>query len=236
MIRLSNVGKKFGDYWAVKDLNIKVNRGEIFGFLGPNGAGKSTTIKMMSGLLKPSSGQILIGGYDIVKEPIKAKSIIGYVPDKGFVYEKLNGREFLNFIAALYKIDSKQAERKINELTNMFSIKEALDELIENYSAGMRQRLVFTAALLHEPEILLIDEPIIGLDPKGVRMLKGFLGELALKGAAIFMTTHSLLLAEELCSNIGIINKGSMIASGAKEELLSHARRLEDFFMQITEQ
>ncbi|MEK7823246.1 MAG: ABC transporter ATP-binding protein, partial [Nitrospirota bacterium] len=161
MIKLSNVGKKFGDYWAVKDLNIEVNRGEIFGFLGPNGAGKSTTIKMMSGLLKPSSGQILISGYDIVKEPIKAKSIIGYVPDKGFVYEKLNGREFLNFIAALYKIDSKQAERKINELTTMFSIKESLDELIENYSAGMRQRLVFTAALLHEPEILLIDEPII---------------------------------------------------------------------------
>ncbi len=236
MIKLSGVGKKFGNHWAVKDLNIEVNRGEIFGFLGPNGAGKSTTIKMMSGLLKPSSGQILISGYDIVKEPIKAKSIIGYVPDKGFVYEKLNGREFLNFIAALHKIDSKQSERKISELTTMFSIKEVLDELIENYSAGMRQRLVFTAALLHEPEIILIDEPIIGLDPKGVRMLKNLLGELALKGAAIFMATHSLLLAEELCSKIGIIHKGSLIASGAKEELLGHDRGLEDFFMQITEQ
>ncbi len=235
MIKLSNVGEKFGDYWAVKDLNIEVKSGEIYGFLGPNGAGKSTTLKMMAGLLSPSRGQILIGGYDIVKEPIQAKSIIGYIPDKGFVYEKLNGREFLTFIAALHKIGSEQAERRINELSMKFSIKDVLDELIENYSAGMRQRLVFSAALLHEPKILLIDEPIIGLDPRGVRMLKKFLGELALKGTAIFMATHSILLAEELCTKIGIIHKGRLIASGTKEELLGHNRGLEDFFMDMTE-
>ncbi len=234
MIMLSDVGKSFGDYWAVKDLNIEVSKGEIFGFLGPNAAGKTTTIKMIAGLLKPSSGRILVDGYDIVKEPIKAKSIIGYIPDKGFLYEKLNGMEFLNFVAALYKIDAEQAAKKINELASIFSIKEILGELIENYSAGMRQRLVFAAALLHDPKILLIDEPIIGLDPKGVIMLKKLLGELALKGVTIFMATHSLLLAEELSSNIGIIHRGKLIALGTKEELLSSGRKLEDLFLEIT--
>lgn len=236
MIKITNVGKQFGDYWAVKDLNIEVNKGEIFGFLGPNGAGKTTTLKMIAGLLKPSCGQILIDGYDIVKEPIMAKSITGYIPDKGFLYEKLNGREFLNFVAALYKIDAGDTEKKIDELASIFSIKEVLDELIENYSAGMKQRLVFTAALLHDPKVLLIDEPIIGLDPKGVRMLKRLLGELSSKGQAIFMATHSLLLAQELCSNIGIIHRGRLIASGTKEELLSRGQGLEDFFMHITEE
>lgn len=236
MIKISNLGKSFGNHWAVRDLNIEVGRGEIFGFLGPNGAGKSTTIKMLAGLLKPTTGRILVGGYDIVKEPIKAKSIIGYVPDKGFLYEKLNGRELLNFVAALYKIDTKQATRKINELTAMFSIREILDELIENYSAGMRQRLVFAAALLHDPKILLIDEPIIGLDPKGVIMLKKFLGELSQREVTIFMATHSLLLAEELSSNIGIIHKGRLVALGTKEELLTRDLGLEDFFFQITEE
>lgn len=236
MITLSNVGKKFGDHWAVRDLDIEVGRGEIFGFLGPNAAGKTTTIKMIAGLLKPSSGQILVGGYDIVKEPIKAKSITGYIPDKGFLYEKLRGREFLDFVAAIYKIGTGEAARKIDELTSLFSINEILDELIENYSAGMRQRLVFVAALLHEPHVLLIDEPIIGLDPKGVRMLKNLLGELGLKGVTIFMATHSLLLAEELCSSLGIIHKGRLIALGNKEGLLGRNGGLEEFFLQVTEE
>ncbi|MCK5505978.1 MAG: ABC transporter ATP-binding protein, partial [Thermodesulfovibrionia bacterium] len=208
MIKLSNVGKSFGNHHVVRDLNIAVQRGEIFGFLGPNGAGKSTTIKMIAGLLKPDSGQILVGGYDIVKEPLKAKSLTGYIPDKGFIYDKLNGREFLNFIASLYKMDPLQAEEKINKISSLFSITEVLHELTENYSAGMRQRLVFASALLHDPQILLIDEPIIGLDPKGVRMLKKLLGELSMKGITIFMATHSLSLAEELCTDIGIIHNG----------------------------
>jgi len=241
MIKLSHVSKSFGNNHAVIDLNIEIGKGEIFGFLGPNAAGKTTTIKMIAGLLKPSSGQILVGGYDIVKEAVEAKSIIGYIPDKGFLYEKLRGGEFLNFVAAIYKLGAAQAARKIDELTSLFSIKEILDELIENYSAGMRQRLVFAAALLHEPHVLLIDEPIIGLDPKGIRMLKKLLGELALKGVTIFMATHSLLLAEEMCSNLGIIHKGRLIAQGTKEELvarsgrrLDSARGLEDFFLQVT--
>jgi len=236
MISLSGVGKSFGDYWAVKELDIEVEKGEIFGFLGPNGAGKTTTIKMIAGLLRPSSGRILVGGYDIVKEPIEAKSLIGYIPDKGFVYEKLSGMEFLNFIAALYKIDTERVAKKIDELASLFSIKELLDELIENYSAGMKQRLIFAAGLLHDPRVLLIDEPIIGLDPKGVRMLKKLLGEFARRGVTIFMATPSLLLAEELCTNIGIIHKGSLKAADTKENLLNGGRSLEDFFLEITEE
>ncbi len=234
MIRLSGVGKSFGDYRAVKDLNIEVGKGEIFGFLGPNGAGKTTTVKMMAGLLKPASGQILINGYDIVKEPIMAKSITGYIPDKTFLYEKLSGMEFLLFVASLYKMSNEQAAEKIDELTPIFSIKQVLNELIESYSAGMRQRLVFVSALLHDPEILLIDEPIIGLDPRGVRMVKELLRELALKGKTIFMATHSLSLAEELCHTIGIVHHGNLITTGTKEELLSSNRGLEEFFLQIT--
>jgi ABC-2 type transport system ATP-binding protein len=234
MIKLSHVSKSFGDNHAVMDLNIEIGKGEIFGFLGPNGAGKTTTIKMIAGLLRPSSGQILVGGYDIVKEPVKAKSITGYIPDKGFLYEKLKGREFLDFVAALYKLEVEQAVKKIGELTSLFSINEILDEFIESYSAGMRQRLVFAAALLHGPQVLLIDEPIIGLDLRGVRMLKKLLGEFALKGGSIFMATHSLLLAEELCSNLGIIHKGRLIAQGTKEELSGRNGGLEEFFLQIT--
>ena len=181
-------------------------------------------------------GSISICGYDIVKEPIKAKSIIGYIPDKGFVYEKLTGREFLAFVAALYKIQDAKAERKIRELSSLFSITDVLDELIENYSAGTRQRLVFASALLHDPRVLLIDEPIIGLDPRGIRMLKKLMEELAGNGVVIFMATHSIALAEELCSNIGIIHKGRLLTSGTKEELLGRERRLEDFFLEITEE
>jgi ABC-2 type transport system ATP-binding protein len=235
MIKLINVGKSFGNHHAVIDLNIEVGKGEIFGFLGPNGAGKSTTIKMIAGLLKPTTGEILVGGYDIVRQPLKAKSIIGYIPDKSFIYEKLTGREFLYFVARLYKMNSHETEAKINELSSMFSITHILDELIENYSAGMRQRLVFTSALLHSPEVILIDEPIIGLDPKGVRMLKKLLEELAMKGVTIFMATHSLLLAEELCSSIGIIHNGRLMAKGRKEEFLRQKGGLEESFLQITE-
>ncbi|MBI4838084.1 MAG: ABC transporter ATP-binding protein [Nitrospirae bacterium] len=235
MIKLSGVGKNFGDYWAIKDLDIEVAKGKIFGFLGPNGAGKTTTVKMIAGLLKPAVGQIFAGGYDVVAEPLKAKSIIGYVPDKGFLYEKLTGREFLRFVAALYKMPEEQTAGKIKGLSETFSIREILDGLIESYSAGMRQRLVFVAAMLNEPKILLIDEPIVGLDPKGIRMLKNLLQGQAAGGLTIFMATHSLLLAEELCSDIGIINNGRLIASGTKEGLLSSGRRLEDFFLQVTE-
>ena len=235
MIKLSNVGKNFGDYWAIRDLDIEVAKGRIFGFLGPNGAGKTTTVKMIAGLLKPAEGQIFAGGHDVVQEPLKAKSIIGYVPDKGFLYEKLTGMEFLRFVAALYKIPEGKAAGKIKDLSETFSIREILDRLIESYSAGMRQRLVFVAAMINEPKILLIDEPIVGLDPKGIRMLKNLLQGQAAGGLTIFMATHSLLLAEELCSDIGIINNGRLIASGTKEELLSSGRRLEDFFLQVTE-
>ncbi|MCK5287287.1 MAG: ABC transporter ATP-binding protein [Thermodesulfovibrionia bacterium] len=235
MIKLSHVDKSFGNHHVVRDLNIEVHREEIFGFLGPNGAGKSTTIKMIAGLLKPDSGHIIVGGYDIVKEPLQAKSLTGYIPDKGFVYEKLTGREFLKFVASLYKMDHLQTAEKMDEISSLFSITGVLDELIENYSAGMRQRLVFASALIHNPHILLIDEPIIGLDPKGVRMLKKLLGELSAKGACIFMATHSLALAEELCTDIGIIHNGVLLTSGKKEEFSSRNGGFEEFFLEITE-
>ncbi len=235
MIKLSGVGKRFGNHWAIRDLDIEVGRGKIFGFLGPNGAGKTTTIKMIAGLLKPTTGQIIVNGYDIVREPVMAKSVIGYIPDRGFLYEKLNGREFLHFVASLHKMTLDDAKEKIDYLTETFSIKEILGELIESYSAGMRQRLMFVSALLHEPKVLLIDEPIIGLDPRGVRMLKDLLEMLAQNGMTIFMATHSLLIAEELCSDIGIVNNGKLIASGIKEGLLNSGKGLEEFFLQVTE-
>ena len=235
MLKLSNVGKSFGNHWAVRELNIEVAAGRIFGFLGPNGAGKTTTLRMIAGLLKPTAGQILVDGFDVVKEPIKAKSAAGYIPDKGFLYEKLTGMELLNFVASLYRMPLHKAADRINELASTFSISEVLGELIESYSSGMRQRLMFAAAMLHEPKILLIDEPIIGLDPRGVRMLKNLLGDLAVKGVAILMATHSLSLAEELCSDLGIINRGRLIASGNKEELLNSGKGLEDYFLYVTE-
>ena len=169
MIRLNNISKSFDGVYAVRDLSVTVEKGEIFGLVGPNGAGKTTTIRMMTGLLRPDEGSVTIGGYSITDEPMKAKSILGYVPDRAFLYEKLTAREFLKFIASVYDIEKTEALRRIETLTGIFGIKEIEDELIESFSQGMRQRLLFASALLHEPEALLIDEPFMGLDPFGVR-------------------------------------------------------------------
>ena len=232
MIILDKVSKSFNGKWAVKRLDLRVDKGEVFGLLGPNAAGKTTTIRMMTGLLRPTEGKILIGGYDIVKEPIKAKSIFGYVPDKAFLYEKLKGREFLKFIASIHGIEKLTAIKKIDELIGIFGIKEIEEELIESYSQGMRQRLLFLSALIHNPQVLLIDEPFVGLDPFGVMMIKDMIRRLRLEGVTIFLATHSLHIAEELCERVGLISKGSLISIKNKEEITTEGG-LEKLFLKI---
>jgi ABC-2 type transport system ATP-binding protein len=232
MIILDKVSKSFNGRWAVKRLDLRVDKGKVFGLLGPNAAGKTTTIRMMTGLLRPTEGKILIGGYDIVKEPIKAKSIFGYVPDKAFLYEKLKGREFLKFIASIHGIEKLTAIKKIDELIGIFGIKEIEEELIESYSQGMRQRLLFLSALIHNPQVLLIDEPFVGLDPFGVMMIKDMIRRLRLEGVTIFLATHSLHIAEELCERVGLISKGSLISIKNKEEITTEGG-LEKLFLKI---
>ncbi|NCO83518.1 MAG: ABC transporter [Nitrospirae bacterium CG22_combo_CG10-13_8_21_14_all_44_11] len=233
MIILDNISKSFNATHAVKNISLTVNTGEIFGIVGPNGAGKTTTIRMMTGLLTPDEGKIIIGKYDIVKESIKAKSILGYVPDKAFLYEKLTAREFLIFISSIYSIPRNEALSRMDEMLELFGIKDIEDELIESFSQGMRQRLLFASALIHRPEALLIDEPFMGLDPFGIRMLKDVIKDLSSKGVTIFLATHSLHFAEELCHRVGFINKGSVISIKTKEEIKGMEGGLEGLFMEI---
>lgn len=233
MIVLDSVSKSFDGKWAVKGLSLHVDKGEVFGLLGPNAAGKTTAIKMMTGLIRPTEGKILLNGYDIVKEPIKAKSILGYVPDKAFLYEKLKGREFLKFIASIHGIEKTMALKRIDELLGTFGIKEIEGELIESYSQGMRQRLLFLSALIHNPQVLLIDEPFVGLDPFGVMMIKDMIRRLSSEGVAIFLATHSLHIAEDLCERVGLISKGSLISMKNKKEIVSEGG-LQEFFLKIT--
>lgn len=234
MIILDGISKSFNGVYAVKDLSATVNDGEVFGLVGPNGAGKTTTMKMLSGLLMPDAGKILIGDHDIVKEPMEAKSVLGYVPDKGFLYEKLSVSEFLIFISSIHRIKKSDAGPRIQELLSLFGIKEREHDLIESLSQGMRQRLLIASALLHSPEVLLIDEPFTGLDPLGVRMLKGLLAQLGAAGTAVFLATHSLHIAEEVCDTVGFINKGSLTAIKNREEIKGIKGGLEGMFLQMS--
>ena len=237
MINIKNLTKHYGSLTAVSNLNLYITAGECFGFLGPNGAGKTTTIKLLSGLLKPNEGIVEIGGYDVQKEPRKVKDMIGYIPDKPFIYEKLTGGEFLNFITDLYGVDGASVSQKREELLNLFGIKDFEHELVESYSHGMRQKLIITAALIHNPRVIIIDEPMVGLDPKGMRQVKEIFRELTKNGITIFMSTHTMSIAQEMCHRIGIINKGRLIALGTMDELRKQAKLssgLEDVFLQLT--
>jgi ABC-2 type transport system ATP-binding protein len=234
MILIENVSKIFNNKWAVKGLHIQIEKGEIFGLLGPNGAGKTTTIKMMTGLLRPTEGRILIDGFDIVKEHLQAKSILGYVPDKAFLYEKLKGREFLTFVASIHRIKKPEAQQRIDELLSIFGIKEVGGELIESYSQGMKQRLLFLSSLIHNPHVLLIDEPFVGLDPFGVIMIKEVIQKLSSEGVSIFLATHSLHIAEDLCERVGLISKGILTHIISKEDFKTKGD-LQKLFLEMTE-
>jgi len=219
MIKLTNLTKKYGDNIAVDNLNLEINAGELFGFLGPNGAGKTTTIKMMTGILKPNSGKVEIAGLDIQKQPEKAKKMIGYIPDDPFLYDRLTGREYLEFVGGLYSLDKRKIRQRSSELFEIFSMNGWIDKKCEEYSHGMCQKLVFCAAFLHNPEVLVIDEPMVGLDPQSSRLVKDMLKQYAAKGNTIFISTHVLSVAEELCDRIGIINKGKLVGLGTIPQL-----------------
>ena len=236
MIKLINLTKIFGKLTAVDHINLDVNNGEIFGFLGPNGAGKTTTIKMMAGLLQPSGGSALINGYDIQQEPLRAKSITGFIPDRPFLYEKLTATEYLHFVARLF--DMSEPNNKIRELLDLFGLNDWANELIEHFSHGMKQRLVMASALLHKPKILVVDEPMVGLDPRGARLVKDIFKDLATKGVTVFMSTHTLEVVEQMCTRVAIINRGKIIAEGSVEDLGRMARmpesHLEPIFLRLT--
>ena len=241
LIQTSHLTKRFGEKLAVNDVSFQVQSGEIFGFLGPNGAGKTTTIKMIVGLLKPTSGLVQVGGYDVQSQPLQAKAVNGYVPDEPNLYAKLTGRELLRFVGDLYGIERQQVERRSEELLRLFDLAEAGDDTIDSYSHGMQQKTAIASALVHDPRALVLDEPTVGLDPKSARLIKDILRQLADRGAAIFLSTHILEIAERMCDRIGIINQGSLIAVGTMQELRS-ARQdeidsettLEDIFLGLT--
>jgi len=238
LIEFRSITKKFGSFTAVDDVTLSVPPGELFGFLGPNGAGKTTTIKMMAGLFAPTSGQIIINGYDVVKKPIEAKMSISYVPDMPFLYDKLTGREFLYFIGGLYKMEKKAVARKIEELIAHFEIGDWIDKRTEDYSQGMRQRVTIAASLVHEPKVLIIDEPMVGLDPRSSKIVRETLRQKVRGGISIFMSTHSLPTAEELCDRIGFIKDGRLVFVGTQEQLQTYKQKydgkFESVFLEIT--
>jgi ABC-2 type transport system ATP-binding protein len=233
MVTLDKIGKSFNGFYAVRNLSVHINDSEVFGLVGPNGAGKTTTIRMMTGLLTPDEGKILIGKYDITEDSIKAKSILGFVPDRAFLYEKLTAREFLIFSASIYGIEKPEALLRIEKLLGKFGIKDLEDELIESFSQGMRQRLLFASALIHNPEVLLIDEPFTGLDPFGILTLKDVIRQLSSQGVTIFLATHSLHMAEELCHRVGFIQKGSLISVKSRDEITKIDGGLEGLFLKM---
>lgn len=238
MIELIHLTKHYGKLAAVDNLDLTVPAGEIFGFLGPNGAGKTTTIRVMMGILKATSGQVLLGGHDVITQAQKAKAIAGFIPDRPFIYEKLTGKEFLQFTGKLHRVESERLKRRIAELLDQLELSSWQNELVESYSHGMKQRLVVCAALLHEPRVLIVDEPMVGMDPKGARTLKDLFRALAADGTTIFLSTHSISVAEEICHRIGIIQKGRLIACGTMAELYRHAAgnhgSLESVFLELT--
>jgi len=239
MIQLENLSKRYSQTLAVDDLSLDIKAGEVFAFLGPNGAGKTTTIRMMMGLLEPTNGRIILGGHDLQRDPIAAKSQCGFVPDRPHVYEKLTGAEFLDFVAGLYHVPDDVREARRAQLLGLFDLHDWRDELIECYSHGMKQRLVMAGALIHGPRIMIVDEPMVGMDPRGARLLKQTFRALAHDGVTVFMSTHSLETAEETCDRIGIINQGKLIALGTIDELRRQANRhadsrLESIFLSLT--
>jgi ABC-2 type transport system ATP-binding protein len=238
LIQVRNLAKRYGAHVAVDNVSFDVHAGEVFGFLGPNGAGKTTTIKMIVGLLQPSAGSVSVAGHDVQADPIGAKASSGYVPDTPNLYAKLSGRELLRFVADLYSLDRVSAARRIDELLRMFDLASAADDTIDSYSHGMQQKASLAAALMHDPRVLVLDEPTVGLDPKSARLIKDILRQMADRGAAVMLSTHILEIAERMCDRVGIINRGQLIAVGTMEELRrldsTGQASLEDIFLALT--
>lgn len=239
MIELRNIAKTYGSYTALHQLNLSVPAGEVFGFIGPNGAGKTTTIKIIGGILAPTGGTVQIAGIDMARDPVAAKQRIGFIPDRPYLYEKLTGMEFLQFTADVYGVSHAVFQEKAFTLLEMFALADWGEELIESYSHGMKQRLIMCAALLHDPEVLVVDEPMVGLDPVAIRMVKNLFRDLARKGVAVFMSTHTLAVAEDICDRIGIIHRGRLIAEGTLDDLRKDikggAADLESVFINLTQ-
>ncbi len=237
MIRITNLVKRYGSFTAVKGVDLHVHKGEVFGFLGPNGAGKTTTMKMVAGLLKPTSGSVVIDGVDTAADPVGAKRKLGYIPDRPYLYERLTGREFLAFVGGIYRMDEGDVVERGTELLDFFGLGHFGDELIESYSHGMKQRLTLAAGLLHRPMLMVIDEPMVGLDPAGAKLIKQVFRRLADEGKTVFVSTHTLEVAEAICDRVAIIDKGEIATQGTVEELKEmHTEgggRLEDVFLHL---
>ena len=240
MIEIKHLTKSFGTFKAVDDLSLSVAPGEIFGFLGPNGAGKTTTVKILSGIMRPTSGSVSVAGFDVAASPLEAKRCMAYIPDEPFVYPKLTGWEFMRFIGDIYAVPAAEQRKRIPELLETFELTASAGELLEGYSHGMKQKLLIASVLLRKPKAVLFDEPTVGLDPKSIRRFKGLLADIAKGGAAVFMCTHILDMAEKLCHTVGIIYRGRLVTKGTVEEVkkLTAApgvRSLEDVFLELTE-
>jgi ABC-2 type transport system ATP-binding protein len=237
-IYIENLTKRYEDITAVNSLNLVIPRGQFFAFLGPNGAGKTTTIKMLTGLIRPTSGRTMVAGYNVQENPKEAKQRIGYIPDHPYLYEKLSGRDFFHFVGDLFSIPRAEQEQKLDYYFNLFSLQRAADKLIENYSHGMRQKLVISASLMHDPDIIIVDEPMVGLDPQSAKIVKNLFRQQTEQGRTIFLSTHVLSVAEELADRIGIIKSGELIFLGTIDELQSqqnNTARLEDLFLELTD-
>ena len=238
MIKIINLTKRYGSFTAVNGISLEVPKGELFGFLGPNGAGKTTTLRIIAGILKATSGSVEIGGVNIALDPIAAKAKLGYIPDRPFIYEKLTGAEFLRFVAGLYNQEGPQIEHRARELLALFDLEEWRDELVESYSHGMRQKLIISSAFVHRPEVIVVDEPMVGLDPKAARILKDLFREYANRGNTIMMSTHTLEVAQAMCDRIAIMQGGVLRAYGTMSDLrasaASGATGLEEIFLRLT--
>jgi len=240
MIVFSQIKKQYGDFQALKSIDLEIKKGELFGFLGPNGAGKTTLIRILTGIIKPTSGTVHIADYNLFEEPEKAKALLGYVPDRPYLYEKLTPIEYFDFMGGLYSVNKDRINEKGEEMLKMFDLWERRNEMIESFSHGMKQKVAMSAAILHDPQIFVVDEPTVGLDPRSVKMAKNYFKRLISEGKTVFLTTHTLSVAQDLCDRIAIIRQGEIVALGDMQELQTKAQmpgnNLESVFLKITEE